>query len=395
MTLTPAEERLAAWRQLPWACRSCGETQNHRCITSSGGRTSPHAPRIYDIRAYLAGQADKAAENAALTEQVANLKAINDQLVALDKANQDKLDIAMQRIANLQLDLTHAQADNAALQKRIDELTATPPPPPPTTGMLVGAAVGGNADPAPIEKALGKPLDLHRTYWSGSQVAKAVAVAKADIAAKRIPFLTFKLPYSWADMAAGKGDAWAKDLGAKLAALGGPVWLDFHHEPEGDSNGTAAQWTAMQQRIIPLAAQGKVKVGVCYTGYPQTHGDATWAFEKTFPKAAQFLAVDIYQMYGTVNKNTGVRLLKWSPLEDYYGQVDAFAEKVGVPWLLGECGVTDEALVAKPSALADLFTAARNNGCAGLAYFSSSLNSSGSWPLTGAKLAAFAAEANR
>ena len=35
-------------------------------------------------------------------------------------------------------------------------------------------------------------------------------LAEADLAAGRLPWISFKLPYSWPDMAAGKGDAWAR-----------------------------------------------------------------------------------------------------------------------------------------------------------------------------------------
>ena len=46
--------------------------------------------------------------------------------------------------------------------------------------------------------------------------------------------MSFKLPHSWGEMAAGAGDAWAKNLAARFGRLNGPVWLAFHHEPEGD-----------------------------------------------------------------------------------------------------------------------------------------------------------------
>ena len=56
-------------------------------------------------------------------------------------------------------------------------------------------------------------------------VASAVKTAKADAAKNRMPWMSFKPPYSWADMAAGKGDAWARDLATKMKAVGGPVWV--------------------------------------------------------------------------------------------------------------------------------------------------------------------------
>jgi hypothetical protein len=349
----------------------CKQPAGSRCINAKGKRVAPH-PKRWNL-----GQGYADAWNKRQAE-VDSLKAsLSD---AQDLRRQDQ-EASAAYSATLRADIAHLEAKIAELES---------PPAPPEPKMLVGAAVGGNADPAPLEKSLGKPLRVHRTYWGGSQVDKAAATCSADTAAGRVPFITFKLPYSWKDMASGKGDAWARDLAGKLALIGGPVWVDFHHEPEGD--GVASDWTAMQQRLIPLVKSANVKVGVCYTGYQETHGDQTWTFEKTFPSEAQFLAVDIYQMYGTVNATTKKPLLKWSPLDTYYAQVSAFAKEVGVPWGLGETGVTDEALAAKPTALADLFGSARGNDAGFLAYFSSSLNSTGSWPLTGPKLDAFSKE---
>ena len=101
---------------------------------------------------------------------------------------------------------------------------------------------------------------------------KAVSVSKADLAKKRIPWISFKLPYSWSEMAAGKGDAWTKDLAVKLGKLDGPVWLAFHHEPEGD--GDITQWTAMQARLAPIvrANASNVAYTIVVTGWNQLYG---------------------------------------------------------------------------------------------------------------------------
>src|SRR4051812_11258173 len=72
--------------------------------------------------------------------------------------------------------------------------------PSPSCGPLVGAAYGSNSDPSGWEKQLGRPLGVRRTYWGPSQVDDAVAVARADVAARRIPWISFKVPYSWEEM---------------------------------------------------------------------------------------------------------------------------------------------------------------------------------------------------
>jgi hypothetical protein len=101
---------------------------------------------------------------------------------------------------------------------------------------LLGAAYGGNSDPTAWEGDLGRQLGVRRTFWQSTNVDSAVRTAKADVAANRVPWLSFKLPHSWPDMVAGKGDAWAKDIALKLKAVDGPVWVAFHHEPENDGD---------------------------------------------------------------------------------------------------------------------------------------------------------------
>src|ERR1700712_5401458 len=102
----------------------------------------------------------------------------------------------------------------------------------PSCGAYVGAAYGANSDLASWESSMGKAIGVHRTYWGSGSVASAVKSATADAAKHRVPWMSFKAPYSWKDMAAGKGDAWAKDLATKMKSTGGPLWGGVVPEPE-------------------------------------------------------------------------------------------------------------------------------------------------------------------
>jgi hypothetical protein len=149
---------------------------------------------------------------------------------------------------------------------------------------------------------MSKPLGIRRTFWGGSTVDKAVATAKGDLAKHRLPWISFKLPHSWSDMAAGKGDAWVRGLATKLAALDGPVWLAFHHEPEGDGN--IKQWTAMQAHLAPIVRSiaPNVAYSIILTGYHQYYGDAQYSLESLWPKNTKIdlAGFDIYNQYGVV-----------------------------------------------------------------------------------------------
>ena len=63
-------------------------------------------------------------------------------------------------------------------------------------GTLVGAAYGGNADPSSWERDLGRNLGVRRTYWRADQVSASVKTARADLAAGRIPWMSFSLALS-------------------------------------------------------------------------------------------------------------------------------------------------------------------------------------------------------
>ena len=96
----------------------------------------------------------------------------------------------------------------------------------PRCGTLLGAAYGANTSPIFWEQSMRHRLGVHRTYYSGYDVNDAVRTARIDLLRQRIPWISFKLPYSWAEMAAGRGDVWARRLArrtleARRPRLGG------------------------------------------------------------------------------------------------------------------------------------------------------------------------------
>ncbi len=97
---------------------------------------------------------------------------------------------------------------------------------------------------------MGQQLGVRRTYWGGTRWTRPSRLPRPTWPPAVLPWISFKLPYNWPEMAAGKGDTWVRDLSTKLSKLDGPVWLAFHHEPEGD--GDITQWTAMQAHLAPI-----------------------------------------------------------------------------------------------------------------------------------------------
>lgn len=251
----------------------------------------------------------------------------------------------------------------------------------PACGAYFGAATGSNGNPASFERDAGQPLGVRRTFWNGGQVTSAVRTASEDLAARRLPWMSFKMPYSWADMATGRGDAWARDLAKKLSALNGPVWVTFHHEPELDGN--IAQWTAMQARLAPIVRSTAPNVGytIIVTGWHQTAGDTQkYALEKIWPKntTIDLLAFDTYNFYGTPQSK------RKSPANlrtDYFEFLSSWAKKNGVAWGIGETGYTDATAAADPNWLRKTYDDLVSLDGVAMSYFNSSLNATGDWLL--------------
>ncbi|MGL5825871.1 MAG: carbohydrate binding domain-containing protein, partial [Nocardioides sp.] len=252
----------------------------------------------------------------------------------------------------------------------------------PKSGAYLGAAVNGSRDLTSVEEGLGQTLALHRTYYGASQIDGAVRQAKSDLAMGRLPWISFKAPYSWSQMAAGAGDAWATQLADALKTVPGPVWLAVHHEPEND--GDIAQWTAMQARIAPIihARTDNVAYSVIYSGW-NTFGGGRNTLATKWPgdQHIDILAIDAYNDMGaTRSGRVGTRALD---IRAYYQKMAAWAATHGTKgWAIGETGQTRRAAAEDPQWLDRAFRDLVALGGSGLSYYDSSANSVADWTLS-------------
>ncbi|WP_205473251.1 hypothetical protein [Nocardioides sp. SYSU D00038] len=256
-------------------------------------------------------------------------------------------------------------------------------PPPLPDGLLLGVAYGSNQEPAPHERAAGTGLHLRRVFWRADQVERAVSTARADVAAGRTSVASFKLPRTWAEMAAGAGDAWARDLADRMDAVPGEVWIALHHEPERDQP-DILDWTRMQQRLAPFFDRDNIRFGVIMTGWPQfVAKDPVFAPARMWPHGApvDWMGFDVYQTLGMKASST------WTDLGVFWPQIERFAASVGVPWGLTETGITDQGW-ADPRGrtfFADLTAAVSRHGGSFISYFDTEINADGTWGLKASK----------
>jgi hypothetical protein len=247
----------------------------------------------------------------------------------------------------------------------------------PSCGAYVGGAYGGNANVGPWEKSIGKTLGVHRTYW-GSGIASAVKTAKADAAKKRVPWMSFKAPYSWSAMASGKGDAWARKLATSMKSVNGPVWVAVHHEPEGD--GDMQTWKRMQARLAPImrAAAPNLGYSIILMGYHQFQGAKKYSLSTTWPNTKIDVAgFDIYEMYGSKGSKKWKRFTR-----NYFEPIRAWAKKTGVAWGLAETGYSDPAARKDSGWMSRVYRSMDQNGGVAFSYFNTNLHSHSNWRLS-------------
>lgn len=284
-------------------------------------------------------------------------------------------DLSLQPVASPRLDLP-------ASARRLSNGCAISPRGVPLCSAYVGGAYGRNDDPDPWEGTLGARLGIRRTYYTADQVDYAMRTAGEDLAVGRLPWISFKAPLSWHAMARGDGDRWASDLAARLAELPGPVWVAFHHEPEGD--GDLAAWTAMQERLAPIVRQAASNAAftVILTGYNQLFGPQEFHLDTIWPSraAVDVAGFDVYNFHGaTRNGHAGNRPV---PVEEgYLRPLSEWAARQGVAWALAETGLTATGAQHDPRWVQRTHQALLESGGVALTYFNSTANSIADWSL--------------
>ena len=110
-----------------------------------------------------------------------------------------------------------------------------------------GGGLLGSSQIADAEAKLGMALPYSREYvgsWRG----------RVSVTPGHIPVLSIKAAgTSWAAVASGAQDAVIRAQAAQVAAIPGPVYLAFHHEPENDPGmGSPTQYIAAWRRYVAV-----------------------------------------------------------------------------------------------------------------------------------------------
>ena len=145
-------------------------------------------------------------------------------------------------------------------------------------------------------------VQARRVFGQLGSPEKALQIAREELAAGRMPVISFKVPGTdWAGVAAGRYDERLRYVTRELAAPGGRVFLTLHHEPASD--GTPSDYAAMMLHALPiLSAPENIDAGPILNGFWWSNTDqglsdaeiARW-LPLDVLAAAELVAADTYQ----------------------------------------------------------------------------------------------------
>ena len=229
--------------------------------------------------------------------------------------------------------------------------SAAPPPPLPATGALFGARVGFDATltdrrsaQTAFETMVGRTMSLDREYAAWNDVWPTADDAWSRDQG-RIVFISWntrntdKTWTSWSSIAAGAWDATIDARAADLAAFGAPVIFSFHHEPEGDPAGTAADYIAAYRHIHDrFQADGLTNVLYAWTMSAASFGTASANAYYPGDDAVDVVAADGYNWAFCPSKPSAT----WKTFEQVFLAVHTFGATHAKPMVIAEWGTNED-----------------------------------------------------
>ena len=279
-------------------------------------------------------------------------------------------------VDGLNATIAEQKAQIEELKAQLDQPSQRFPGDPGDGKLLYGLNVTGQ-DPTARERFFGAPVQSYRSYWQPTQTDQLIACCKRDNAAGRLPFVSTKVPNgNWADVAAGKQNAWLDDLLTKLGALDFAVWLCLHHEPWDDNPSGGESYKAMYRYVYSKKPANVALVPILQSypfdpkALPPQSGNLLDWYD---PDACDIVGLDQYnhKSFNPDNRKA------WRSTEDCLTIVD-IAQRVlpGKPVAIAEWGVRTNPATKGAAAgwMQDFYQGALRRGVVGLSFFDSGLN---------------------
>jgi hypothetical protein len=218
-----------------------------------------------------------------------------------------------------------------------------------------------------------------RSYFVWNDNVRLAARAARDLAAGRLPIISFHTDTTWANIANGSQDPVLVDLMSRLAALKGPVWLSMDHEPYDDqaTKGTAADFAAADTHLMGLIPSNVALVPILQTApFDPTVGGSANIAAWYPPGSYTMVGLDTYNHRYYAPAPGGN---KYRDPATVLSVVDLVRQQLGrpeVPVVIAEFGIrTDPAAPGRAAQwLRDFVAQAATMNIPAVCYFDSGLN---------------------
>lgn len=203
-----------------------------------------------------------------------------------------------------------------------------------------------------LETLLGRQFEIHRAYLGMDiDIVNSNLTRLADRGTT--PYRSFhawttgRVPLQWADIAAGKHDAWLERQASMVAAWGRPMYMAFHHEPENDVNGfigsgegpcgTAADYRAAYHHVRDVFTPATNLTWVV-TLMNSTFAGRRGGWQQFFPG-------DRFDLVGVDGYNRGSYTIgpdKWKTFTELFNPAYQVAQSLGKQLFIGESACAEE-----------------------------------------------------
>jgi hypothetical protein len=183
------------------------------------------------------------------------------------------------------------------------------------------------------ESLFQRQLAITHYFLTGTQWP--TAELQDDVTNGRYPLISWKVG-SWASVAAGQNDAAIATFARQVAALGGPVFFSYWHEPTNDA-GAAADYVAAWRRVHDIfQAEGA------------TNAAFTWIMiaydlRAAFPADSWYPGESYVDWVGADAYNWAPQRpgTTWTDLQQVSQHALAYSKKVNKPMMLAETGTNE------------------------------------------------------
>ena len=217
--------------------------------------------------------------------------------------------------------------------------------PVPSTGVYWGAAMdalpGETRTEAfrDFETLTGRTMGLHRTYQRWDQ-APISTLTKDDVQRGRLPAVSILAP-RWSEIASGRRDDEIARQADAFKALGSPVLLTLHHEPEDDveANGTPAEFRAAWRHWAGIyRARGVTNVSLTWIAMAYSFARDASRAESFYPgdDVVDWLGVDGYNWY------TACQSADWRSFAQVFSNFRGWAADHPKPVFVAEVGSAED-----------------------------------------------------